>query len=198
MSILKRQTSSKNAITKIKILFFLAHNLCGLTVANERTNHSDVVNIAGLLAIHGQSQNQASPCGSFRVGAFEELIAMLFAISKVNEDETLLPGIKLKVQIEDTCGSMELATKKALNYTIINYQSKQECVGGHSSQDKAILAIVGERSSDISRAVVNLVGLFHIPVISYAATSPSLSGVKYFARTISPDTFVTQALVDLF
>ena len=162
----------------------------------------EVLNIGGLFAIHGQAgKNQTSEssttCGPFRIGGFEELNAVLFAIDKVNEDENLLPGIKLQVKIEDTCSSIEVATEKSLNYTIINYQSIHECFGNHSAQDKPILAIVGERSSDISRAVTNLVGLFHIPVVGYGATSSSLTGVKYFTRTIAPDTFVTQTLIDI-
>ena len=197
---------ASNKLVHVMISVFLAFMFLECpTVAKENDSTDsrtyEVLNIGGLFAIHGQAgKNQTSEpsaCGPFRIGGFEELNAMLFAIDKVNEDESLLPGIKLQVKIEDTCSSIEVATEKSLNYTIINYQSIYECFGNHSAQDKPILAIVGERSSDISRAVTNLVGLFHIPVIGYGATSSSLTGVKYFTRTIAPDTFVTQTLIDI-
>lgn len=196
--------SLNDKLAKVIIFALLAFMFYGRsTVANENKSDAtevseyEILNIGGLFAIHGQRKNRTSLCGPFRIGGFEELNAMLFAVSKVNEDRNILPGIKLQVKVEDTCSSMELATEKSLNYTIINYQSIYKCFGNHSTQDKPILAIVGERNSDISRAVTNLVGLFHIPVISYGATSSSLSGVKYFTRTIAPDTFATQALVDV-
>ncbi len=196
--------SASSMPIKIVISVLLAFIIYGCsTIANENIKNStesseyEVLNIGGLFAIHGQGKNRTSSCGPFRIGGFEELNALLFAISKVNEDENLLPGIKLQVKIEDTCSSVEVATEKCLNYTIINYQSIYECFGNRSTQEKPILAIIGERSSDISRAVTSLVGLFHIPVISYGATSSSLTGVKYFTRTNAPDTFVTQALIDI-
>jgi ABC-type branched-subunit amino acid transport system substrate-binding protein len=184
---------SRKLVNNVIFSVFLAIIVCECSTESEMYK---VLNMGGLFPIHSQKKNQTSLCGSFRIGGFEELNAMLFAIDKVNEDENLLPGIKLKVKIDDTCSSIEVATKKSLDYTIINYQSIYECFG-NSSQDKPILAILGARSSDISRAVTNLVGLFHIPVISYGATSSSLTGVKYFTRTKAPDTFSTQTLIDI-
>ena len=158
-------------------------------------NEYEVLNIGGLFSIH--AQNGTSGCGPFRIGGYEELTAMLFAVSKVNENTSLLPGIKLLANIQDTCSSIELAAEKSLNYAVVNYQSIYKCNSNESTQDKPILAIIGGRSSDISRAVTSLVGLFHIPVISYGATSTSLNGIKYFTRTIAPVTFATQALIDV-
>ena len=165
------------------------------TDSSEGSSGYEFLNIGGLFSIHGR--NGTSRCGAFRIGGFEELNAMLFALNKVNENNSLLPRIKLLAKIEDTCSSVELAAEKSLNFTVVNYQSMYECNSGQSSQGKPILAIVGGRSSDISRAVTSLVGLFHIPVISYGATSTSLSGVKYFTRTVAPATFATQALIDV-
>ena len=192
-------------VVQTMVFVFLAFIFSGYsTVADEYKNNTTqnsenkVFYIGGLFAIHDEKKlNGTSMCGPLRTGGFEEMNAMLFAMSKVNQDKDLLPGIKLRAHIVDTCSSMEIATNKSLEYTMINYKSMYKCFSNHSKQDKPVLAIVGERSSDISRAVTNLVGLFHIPVISYGATSPSLSGVKYFARTVASDIFVTQALIDV-
>lgn len=160
--------------------------------------NQEVVNIGGLFSLHCQRrQNRSVSCGKFRLDGYEELNAMLFAVSKINENRSLLPDVTLQVKVKDTCSSVELASKRSLNYTITKYRSKYRCSSNLSGEDRPVLAIVGERDSDISRAVTNLVGLFHIPVISYASTSSSLSGVKYFVRTVPPDTFKAQAIVDI-
>ena len=195
---LKMSTRSNFFRLLIPALLLLLYR--GSANANKKnlteSSEHEVLNIGGLFAVHGYN-NRTSFCGPFTLGGFTEMNAMLFAVRKVNENEDLLPGIKLQAKVEDTCSSTELATEKSLNYTMMNYRSMSECFGNHSAQEKPKLAIVGDQSSDVSRAVTNLVGLFHIPVVSYAATSSSLSGVKYFARTVPPDTYATQALIDV-
>lgn len=187
------------ATTFLFFAFFLYKPSTGVeenaSGSTEGKNNYEVLNIGGLFSIH--AHNRTSGCGPFRFGGFEELNAMLFAVSEVNENTSLLPGIKLLANIQDTCSSVELAAEKSLNYTIANYHSIYKCNSNQSARDKPILAIIGGRSSDISRAVTSLVGLFHISVISYGATSTSLNGIKYFTRTIAPVTFATQAIFDV-
>ena len=163
--------------------------------SNKAVTNDEVV-IGGLFSLHCERRiNRSISCGKFRIGGYEELIAMLFAVKEINENGSILPGTRLRVKIEDTCSSVKLATERSLHYTITKYRFENNCTTNQSSSP--VLAIVGERDSDISRTVTNLVGWFHIPVVSYGATSPSLSGVRYFLRTVPPDNFIAQTMVDL-
>lgn len=168
--------------------------------SNKAVTNDEVV-IGGLFSLHCERRiNRSISCGEFRIGGYEELNAMLFAVKEINENGSILPGTRLRVKVEDTCSSVKLATERSLDYTITKYRFENNCTTNQSSKveaDSPVLAIVGERDSDISRTVTNLVGLFHIPVVSYGATSPSLSDVKYFLRTVPPDNFIAQTMVDL-
>ena len=62
------------------------------------------------------------------------------------------------------------------------------------------VAIIGPDLSDIARAVTDLAGLFHVPVVSHSASSPLLGDktrFKYFFRTVPSDTFQARLIADL-
>lgn len=65
---------------------------------------------------------------------------------------------------------------------------------------KPVFGVVGESLSDVSIQVAHLLRLFRMPQISYASTSSVLSDktrFDYFARTVPPDSFQSEAMADI-
>ena len=60
--------------------------------------------------------------------------------------------------------------------------------------------MIGEAISSVTIQVANLLQLFHVPLISFASTTPSLSDKTqygYFARTCPSDSYQARALADI-
>lgn len=67
-------------------------------------------------------------------------------------------------------------------------------------QQEETVAVIGPDTSDLARAVADFAGLFRVPVISPAATSPLLgdrSRFKYFLRTVPSDSFQVEAILNI-
>ena len=62
------------------------------------------------------------------------------------------------------------------------------------------VAIIGPSLSETARAVADLAGLFHIPVVSQSATSVTLGDRKrfgHFFRTVPPDNYQAKVMIDM-
>ena len=138
--------------------------------------------------------------------------AILYAVDKINMNNTLLPGIKLGVDIRDTCNTVDHAIRECLKFGFI--RSAYSAMGENArvcdakENNSNILnettikgvAIIGAAYSGISMAVANLAGLFHVPVVSYASTSRLLSDrsrFTHFLRTVPSDTRQAQTMLDV-
>lgn len=72
--------------------------------------------IGGLLSIHEHDKNFFK-CGKFNAnGAFQNLLAMTYAIKTINKNHTLLPTIELGATILDYCDRPERAQKELFSY----------------------------------------------------------------------------------
>ena len=115
---------------------------------------------------------------------------MLFALEKINNSTALLRNISLGTKIYDTCRSQTIGADRArelIKHTLMD-------------QSSPLAGVIGPFVSDVSIAVANLLRVFNIPQISYGSTSPDLSNKElysYFFRTVPPDSFQAQALVDI-
>ena len=158
----------------------------------------------GLFPLHYALQNiSLSPqCpGKFNIRGFEEALAMIYAVEKINNNSAILPGIRLGADIKDTCSSADFAIRKSLNFSFVrrNLEDFPCTTSRIKAENSRTVAIVGIRTSDVAMAVTNLVGLFQVPVLSYASSSRLLSDrvrFKYFLRTISSDSLMARVIVD--
>lgn len=58
--------------------------------------------LGGLFPIHAGGRN-ASQCGRIKADqGVQRMVAMLYALDTINEDQLILPGIRLGAQILDT------------------------------------------------------------------------------------------------
>ncbi|XP_039596860.1 extracellular calcium-sensing receptor-like [Polypterus senegalus] len=122
---------------------------------------------------------------------------MAFAIEEINKDETLLPNVTLGYRIFDNCVKLPVALRAAVTLVggLDEVSTEYNCSG-----IPPVLAIVGDPGSTPTIALSRIVGLFHMPLVSYYATCPCLSNKQEypsFFRTIPSDTFQVRAMTEI-
>lgn len=159
--------------------------------------------IGGLCPLHyplaqEQKPNKEDSCeGHFSFRGLQHAEAILYPVDQINQSPELLPGIKLGVEIRDTCNSVQFSFLKQAYRRVEGFQ----CIGKDPTalnSTRKTVAIVGAAYSGITMAVTSLAGLFYIPVVSYASTSRLLedrSRFKYFLRTVPSDNLQAEAMV---
>lgn len=147
--------------------------------------------LGGLFPVHRKSKITENECGEIDPQpGFQYLAAMLFALEEINNNTNLLPNITLGATISDTCRSQTIGADRAkdiIKYTLLDYTNP-------------LVGVVGPFTSDVSIAVANLLRVFEIPQVSYGSSSAELSNKELygnFFRTVPPDSFQAQALVDV-
>ncbi|KAL3319591.1 Metabotropic glutamate receptor 2 [Cichlidogyrus casuarinus] len=157
--------------------------------------------LGGLFPVHA-ADLASDACGILNPErGVQRVEAMLFTLDKINNDPKILPGLKLGASIWDTCSSDQKALQHSL--TFIEMQAgEQQCSNSQQKQKgkKFYRGVVGGSYSSVSIMVSNLLGLFSIPQISYASTSPALSlktTHKLFARTVPSDLTQAKAMAKL-
>lgn len=135
------------------------------------------------------------------------MMAMIYAVDKINNVSSLLPNKTIGYEIEDTCQSIPETMSFALEI-VSKYRPNSVCrsledccrLDTNHFQHKRISAVIGPASSWISIPVARLLGLYGIPQISYASTSRILADkTRYgsFLRTVPSDQFQAQAMAEL-
>ena len=172
--------------------------------------HGDIL-LAGLSPIHyppRQAEESkinafSAECGGeFNIRGLQHAEAILFAVEKINANDTLLPGITLGVEIRDTCNSVDYAISEALHFQFIQdaYYRREGnvCVAKPEEKITETVAVVGAAYSGVSMAIASLSGLFYVPTVSYASTTRLLGNrarFKYFLRTVPSDTLQVEAML---
>ena len=157
--------------------------------------------LGGLFPVHS-----GSDCKTLRQQrGLERLEAMLFAIDRINNDTNLLPNLTIGYDVRDTCSEETTGLDEALDMIVrsgsLTVDVSMQCVqAGNGSTFMA--GIVGAAASSVSTPIATLLGLniFQSPLVSYASSSAALSNknlYEYFLRTIPPDSFQANAMVDL-
>ncbi|XP_072292019.1 metabotropic glutamate receptor 3 [Eucyclogobius newberryi] len=164
--------------------------------------------LGGLFPVHEKGAG-IEECGRVNEArGIQRLEAMLFAIDRINQDRTVLPGVSLGVHILDTCSRDTYALEQALEFVRASLTKVDDTEficpdGSYALQDDSPLAIagvIGGSFSSVSIQVANLLRLFQIPQISYASTSAKLSDktrYDYFARTVPPDFYQAKAMAEI-
>ena len=153
--------------------------------------------LGGLFHIHFAGENGGC-AKTFSYGGLKEFAAMLFAVDRINADQTILPNINLGVQVFDTCEMENIAMDRVLKEFVLGASSNN---GSCSSElQRPVVGVVGPPTSITAIHVAKALAIFKIPLISYSATSPVLSDksdYEYFSRTTPSDVFQTQVMAEL-
>ena len=164
-------------------------------------NNKDFV-IGGVFAV--REDDAGVVCGKPRRDQWAE--AMLFAIDTVNANESLLPNITLGFDIRDSCYSENIGLDETIDIIISGDQLDVESCDcestnmGSTNASIPTVGIVGAAASRVSIPVAGLGRLFEVPQVSFASTSPTLSGREtytYFYRTVPPDNLQAKAMIDI-
>uniref|UniRef100_A0A0P5YKL2 Metabotropic glutamate receptor n=2 Tax=Daphnia magna TaxID=35525 RepID=A0A0P5YKL2_9CRUS len=182
--------------------------------------------LGGLFPVHVKGEK--TPCGSAVYNrGIQRLEAMLFAVDQINSEGKLLPGIRLGVNVVDTCSRDTYALNRSLEFIRASLNAMDhstslssaasgsaasfQCRDGSTPRDRRppsqqtkglgpVFGVVGGSYSSVSIQVANLLRLFRIPQISPASTAKVLSDksrFEFFARTVPPDDYQAITLVDL-
>ncbi|XP_014680775.1 PREDICTED: metabotropic glutamate receptor 2-like, partial [Priapulus caudatus] len=151
--------------------------------------------LAGLFPIHkSASPGYCRPV--LRSGGFYVPYAysMMHAIHRVNDDPAILPNITLGYRIADSCGKDTAALAHALDFVRLSP------TGDDSAPPPPVVGVVGGSYSSVTKLSGYLMTMFHVPQISYTATSDALSDKSvytYQLRTIVPNRVFLQAIMDV-
>ncbi|CAD6335804.1 unnamed protein product [Miscanthus lutarioriparius] len=109
-------------------------------------------------------------------------LAIELAVDDVNADGKVLPGTQLNLVPQDTNCSGFLGTIEALRL-----------------MEKSVVAVIGPQSSGIGHVISHAVNELHVPLLSFAATDPTLSASEYpyFIRTTISDYFQMNAVASI-
>ncbi|KAI3809809.1 hypothetical protein L1987_19409 [Smallanthus sonchifolius] len=143
----------------------------GITVntSSSSSRGPKVVNIGALLTVNSVIGRSVKP-------------AIIAAIDDVNSDPSILGETHLNLILHDTNCSGFLGTMEALEL-----------------MEKNVVAAIGPQSSTIAHVISHVVNELHVPLLSFAATDPTLSSLQYpyFLRTTQNDYYQMSAIADL-
>ncbi|KIH60262.1 ligand-binding protein, receptor family [Ancylostoma duodenale] len=184
------------------------------TFSFEVTVPGEIV-LGGLFPIHEAGRN-GSQCGKIKADqGVQRMVAMLYALEKVNQDNSLLPQASLGAQILDTCSVDSHALEQSLEFikSVMSSGDGAICADGSpaSYHRQPVAAVVGAAGSQVSVMVASMLQLFrlpmnattpvynnfHIPQVSYSSTGAELSEKPrfgYFSRVVPPDNLQAQVM----
>ncbi|XP_053279436.1 extracellular calcium-sensing receptor-like [Pleuronectes platessa] len=161
--------------------------------------------IGGAFSIHSQISNpplsftdvpQPLKCSRINFREFHFAQTMIFAIEEINNSSSLLPNISVGYKVFDSCGSTLPSTRAVMG--LMN--GEERTLGKSCSSQSPVQAIIGASESSSTIVMLQISGIFQIPVISHFATCACLSNRKEFPsffRTIPSDYFQSRALAQL-
>ncbi|XP_028275071.1 extracellular calcium-sensing receptor-like [Parambassis ranga] len=162
------------------------------------------ITIGGAFSIHSQiSQPSLSLtdtpgpliCSRINFREFRFAQTMIFAIEEIN-NSSLLPNVSIGYKIFDTCGSTLPSTRAVMS--LLN--GEERTLEKTCSSQSPVHVIIGASESSSTIVMLQISGIFQIPVISHFATCACLSNRKAypsFFRTIPSDYYQSRALAKL-
>ncbi|XP_072021461.1 metabotropic glutamate receptor 4-like [Amphiura filiformis] len=162
--------------------------------------------LGGLFPLHDED------CKTLReLETLHRVEAMVYAIEIINNMTSLkdiLPNISIGYEIYDTCSSEAVSLSNGLRFVRYFEIKDWHCTvvgvdngyNGSSYSRNPVLGVIGTESSSTTLVVDQMYSIFHLPLLSYFATSDDLSDIArfpYFLRVVPPDSLQVQAIVDL-
>ncbi|XWS33968.1 hypothetical protein CRYUN_Cryun22dG0127900 [Craigia yunnanensis] len=158
-------------MNKFWLLVFVFFNSESFSFGNSVnvTTRPNVVNIGAIFSFNSTVGKVAK-------------VAIEAAVDDVNSEPAVLNGTKLKLTMQDT-----------------NYSGFLGIVEAFKIMENEAVAVIGPQFSVTAHIVSHIANELHIPLLSFAATDPTLSSLQYpfFVRTTQSDLFQMAAIADI-
>lgn len=150
--------------------------LITLVASSDKVTLTGDILLGGIFPVHQQKKGAKNHCGLINKDrGIQRLEAMLFAIDRINQDNRLLPNVKLGAIILDTCSSDSYALNQSLEFVRASINTVEgsafQCPDGSTPRpkygSKIISGVVGGSYSEVSLQVANLLRLFKIPQVCF-------------------------------
>lgn len=112
---------------------------------------------------------------SFNFREFKFAHTMIFAINEINRNPSMLPNVKLGYKIYDNCGTMDILRAALALVSGL----KGEVNDDNCTKTETVQAILGHSGSRPTIAFAQVVGRFHIPVVSFRSKAVAASVMSY-------------------
>ncbi|XP_035686154.1 metabotropic glutamate receptor-like isoform X2 [Branchiostoma floridae] len=206
MAVLRTNVSTKRGINRDFVSWWMLSLAGCLLMACVHSSHirrgrefyaqAGEVTLGGLLSVHVNGGSGAF-CSVLREsGAIQRMLSMAYAVNEVNSRDDLLPNVTLGFAIYDDCSTETMALVETLNF-ISTEGLDNRCTG---TAYPNLIGVVGAENSGSTRMAAELLGLFHLPIISHFATSDVLNDMSLFPtffRTVPPDRLQAKAIIDI-
>ncbi|XAR73672.1 hypothetical protein NMG60_11007721 [Bertholletia excelsa] len=158
-----------NLILFLAVIIVLSNDSCASGASANASERPEVVNVGSIFSFD-------SPIGKAAKVAIEA------AVEDVNSNPAILGKSKLKVTMHDTNFSGFLGIAEALQF-----------------MESDTVAIIGPQSSVTAHVISHIANELQVPLLSFAATDPTLSSLQYpyFVRTTQNDDFQMAAIADI-
>ncbi|GJN11584.1 hypothetical protein PR202_ga29785 [Eleusine coracana subsp. coracana] len=135
--------------------------------------------------------------------------AIQLAVADVNADPSVLPGTKLSVLMQDTnCSGfvgtieviyIEMATLMFIWLFYLGDFNNNFSDPALQLLAKGVISVLGPQSSAIAHVISHAVNELHVPLISFAASDPTLSSLEYpyFVRATLSDYYQMVAIASI-
>ncbi|XP_015284635.1 PREDICTED: vomeronasal type-2 receptor 26-like [Gekko japonicus] len=108
---------------------------------------------------------------------YQHILALVFAISEINKDPTLLPNITLGFRIFEDTYFARMTYQAGLSFLSTG---DQVVPNYRCSRQEKVFSVIGSLYSRISMQMASLLGLFKIPELGYGSFSPVLKERSIF------------------
>ncbi|KAF9618767.1 hypothetical protein IFM89_002462 [Coptis chinensis] len=151
------------------LFFFCCTSFANASASNNVSSRPAIVNIGAIFTFNSTIGRVAK-------------IAMEAAVEDVNSDSSVLKGTKLVLKMQDSNCSGFIGLVEALQF-----------------METDTVAIIGPQSSVLAHVISHVANELQVPLLSFAATDPSLSLLQfpYFVRTTQNDLYQMNAVADL-
>lgn len=192
----------------------------GLTFSSNHliSRKSGNIQLQGIFPNSLRFNSSTEECNRYSMANIQLTQAMIYAIDKlVNDNPTLLPGLKLGWTIIDSCSSRELAVTSLTANVILSLVdsfpqficepsadlSNNMTAGNNYINDTSsspTIGIIAEKTELVTLSTAAYTSSLQIPQISYFSFNKLLTDRKlypYFYRTSSPHHLQVQVLIDI-
>ncbi|XP_068638958.1 glutamate receptor 3.7-like [Aristolochia californica] len=144
-----------------------------------------VLILGNISSIHGQRPPVVNIGALFTYDSVigrAAMVAMQAAVEDINADSSVLGGTKLNLIMENTNCNVFIGS-----------------IGAFRVLEKEAVAIIGPQSSAIAHMISFISTGLQVPLVSFAATDPTLSALQFpfFFRTTISDSYQMTAMADL-